>query len=65
MAHGIQGVESKRGVSGHCQNPFAALVEKKPMKITALHTDLTLSIPETFQRFANVTLTIPLALLWV
>lgn len=29
LAHGIQGVESKRGISGHCQNPFAALVEKK------------------------------------
>lgn len=28
LSHGVQGVESKRGVSGHCQNPFAALVEK-------------------------------------
>ncbi len=28
LAHGVQGVESKRGVSGHCQNPFAALAEK-------------------------------------
>lgn len=28
LAHGVQGVESKRGVSSHCQNPFAALVEK-------------------------------------
>lgn len=28
LAHGIQGVESKRGVSSHCQNPFAALAEK-------------------------------------
>lgn len=26
LCHGLQGVESKRGVSGHCQNPFAALV---------------------------------------
>ena len=26
LAHGIQGIESKRGVSGHCLNPFAALV---------------------------------------
>ena len=26
LAHGVQGVESTRGVSGHCQNPFAALV---------------------------------------
>ncbi len=25
LAHGLQGVESKRGVSGHCQNPFFAL----------------------------------------
>ena len=25
LAHGIQGVASKRGVSGHSQNPFAAL----------------------------------------
>lgn len=25
LAHGLQGVESKRGVSGHSQNPFAAL----------------------------------------
>ncbi len=24
LAHGVQGVESKRGVSGHSQNPFAA-----------------------------------------
>lgn len=28
LGHGVQGVESKRGVSSHCQNPFAALVEK-------------------------------------
>ena len=28
LAHGLQGVESKRGASGHCQNPFAALVER-------------------------------------
>ncbi|MBO5069178.1 MAG: alpha-galactosidase, partial [Roseburia sp.] len=27
LAHGVQGVESKRGVSGHCQNPFVALAE--------------------------------------
>ena len=27
LAHGIQGVESRRGVSGHCQNPFAALAQ--------------------------------------
>lgn len=27
LAHGLQGVESKRGVSGHCQNPFVALAE--------------------------------------
>lgn len=27
LAHGLQGVESKRGASGHCQNPFAALVQ--------------------------------------
>ena len=26
LAHGLQGVASKRGVSSHCQNPFAALV---------------------------------------
>ncbi len=26
LAHGIQGIASKRGVSGHSQNPFAALV---------------------------------------
>lgn len=26
LAHGVQGVESTRGVSGHCQNPFAALI---------------------------------------
>ncbi len=25
LAHGLQGVESLRGVSGHCQNPFFAL----------------------------------------
>ena len=25
LAHGVQGVESKRGVSGHSQNPFVAL----------------------------------------
>lgn len=25
LAHGLQGVESKRGVSGHSQNPFVAL----------------------------------------
>lgn len=25
LAHGVQGVESTRGVSGHCQNPFVAL----------------------------------------
>lgn len=25
LSHGVQGVESKRGVSGHCQNPFIAL----------------------------------------
>ncbi|MBQ7839348.1 MAG: alpha-galactosidase [Lachnospiraceae bacterium] len=25
LAHGVQGIESKRGVSGHCQNPFVAL----------------------------------------
>ena len=28
LAHGVQGVESKRGVSGHCQNPFVALAER-------------------------------------
>ena len=28
LAHGVQGIESKRGVSGHSQNPFAALCEK-------------------------------------
>jgi len=28
LAHGLQGVESKRGVSSHCQNPFAAIVQK-------------------------------------
>ena len=28
LAHGVQGVESKRGVSSHCQNPFAALAGK-------------------------------------
>ena len=27
LAHGVQGVESKRGVSGHSQNPFVALAE--------------------------------------
>lgn len=27
LAHGLQGIESKRGVSGHCQNPFVALAE--------------------------------------
>lgn len=27
LAHGVQGVESKRGVSGHAQNPFVALAE--------------------------------------
>ena len=27
LAHGIQGVESKRGASSHCQNPFAAIVK--------------------------------------
>ena len=27
LAHGVQGAESKRGVSGHSQNPFAALVK--------------------------------------
>lgn len=27
LAHGLQGVESKRGVSGHSQNPFVALAE--------------------------------------
>ncbi|MBQ3020133.1 MAG: alpha-galactosidase [Clostridia bacterium] len=28
LAHGVQGVESGRGVSSHCQNPFVALVSK-------------------------------------
>ncbi|MCR4615376.1 MAG: alpha-galactosidase [Clostridiales bacterium] len=28
LAHGVQGVESKRGVSGHSQNPFAAIVSR-------------------------------------
>ena len=28
LAHGVQGVESRRGVSSHCQNPFAALAGK-------------------------------------
>lgn len=28
LAHGVQGVESKRGVSGHAQNPFVALAER-------------------------------------
>ena len=28
LAHGVQGAESKRGVSGHSQNPFAAFVSK-------------------------------------
>ena len=27
LAHGVQGVESKRGVSGHSQNPFAAFAK--------------------------------------
>lgn len=27
LSHGLQGVESKRGVSSHCQNPFLALAE--------------------------------------
>lgn len=27
LAHGLQGVESKRGSSSHCQNPFAAIVK--------------------------------------
>ena len=27
LAHGVQGVESKRGVSSHAQNPFVALAE--------------------------------------
>ncbi len=27
LAHGVQGVESKRGVSGHAQNPFVALAQ--------------------------------------
>lgn len=27
LAHGVQGIESKRGVSGHCQNPFVAICE--------------------------------------
>lgn len=27
LAHGLQGVESKRGVSSHCQNPFTAIVK--------------------------------------
>ena len=28
LAHGLQGIASKRGVSSHCQNPFAALVSE-------------------------------------
>lgn len=28
LAHGLQGIESKRGVSSHVQNPFAAIVGK-------------------------------------
>ena len=28
LAHGLQGVESKRGVSSHTQNPFAALMRR-------------------------------------
>lgn len=28
LAHGVQGIESLRGVSGHCQNPFAALAAR-------------------------------------
>ena len=28
LSHGVQGVESKRGVSGHSQNPFAAFAKK-------------------------------------
>ena len=28
LVHGVQGVESTRGVSGHVQNPFIALAEK-------------------------------------
>lgn len=28
LTHGLQGVESNRGVSGHCQNPFVAFAEK-------------------------------------
>lgn len=28
LAHGLQGIASKRGASSHCQNPFAALVSK-------------------------------------
>ena len=27
LAHGVQGIESKRGVSGHSQNPFVALAK--------------------------------------
>ena len=27
LAHGVQGVESRRGASGHCQNPFVALAK--------------------------------------
>ena len=28
LAHGVQGVESRRGVSGHAQNPFVALAAR-------------------------------------
>jgi hypothetical protein len=28
LAHGLQGVESNKGISSHCQNPFVALVSK-------------------------------------
>ena len=29
LAHGLQGVESNKGISSHCQNPFVALVSKE------------------------------------
>ncbi len=28
LSHGVQGVESRRGASGHCQNPFIALASR-------------------------------------
>ena len=36
LAHGLQGIASKRGVSSHCQNPFAA--RRMPTRTAARHT---------------------------